>query len=140
MSKFVSNERELERASSRKMKHKSIFRKTRSKRCGVSHQCQIEDCGECRHCRDMHKFGGNGKSKQACEKRRCVDMTRKESEKNESIRRRSREEISSRRERIVTRRRTHEARHGDSEIGSSEKGRRERKVEEEKERGGQYNK
>lgn len=32
--------------------------------------CQSPDCGKCRHCMDMTKFGGSGRSKQACANRR----------------------------------------------------------------------
>lgn len=42
----------------------------RKKRCGVCEACQLPDCGECTHCRDKLKFGGNGRAKQACKTRR----------------------------------------------------------------------
>jgi len=45
--------------------------KARMKRCGMCDQCLKVDCGVCRHCRDMTKFGGSGKSKQACMERKC---------------------------------------------------------------------
>lgn len=32
--------------------------------------CQAPDCGKCSACKDMIKFGGSGRSKQACQKRR----------------------------------------------------------------------
>lgn len=32
--------------------------------------CQSPDCGKCAACKDMIKFGGSGKSKQACKQRR----------------------------------------------------------------------
>jgi len=32
--------------------------------------CQQPDCGKCRACMDMIKFGGSGRSKQACLLRR----------------------------------------------------------------------
>lgn len=32
--------------------------------------CQSPDCGKCTACKDMIKFGGSGKSKQACKHRR----------------------------------------------------------------------
>ena len=32
--------------------------------------CQLSDCGKCASCRDMIKFGGTGRSKQACVHRR----------------------------------------------------------------------
>jgi DNA (cytosine-5)-methyltransferase 1 len=34
----------------------------------------MADCGECKHCKDMVKFGGSGRSKQACIRRRCPNM------------------------------------------------------------------
>ena len=34
----------------------------------------MPDCGECKHCKDMLKFGGSGRSKQACVQRRCPNM------------------------------------------------------------------
>eukprot|EP00795_Rhopilema_esculentum_P006330 gene6330-11763_t len=46
----------------------------RKKRCGVCDVCQQPDCGECKCCKDMKKFGGSGKSKQCCINRRCPYM------------------------------------------------------------------
>nr|XP_023026505.1 DNA (cytosine-5)-methyltransferase 1-like [Leptinotarsa decemlineata] len=46
----------------------------KKKRCGVCESCQSPDCGECNHCKDMLKFGGSGRSKQACKNRRCPNM------------------------------------------------------------------
>ena len=43
-------------------------------RCGVCEVCQLPDCGTCGHCKDMIKFGGSGRSKQACVHRRCPNM------------------------------------------------------------------
>lgn len=34
--------------------------------------CQSPDCGKCAACKDMIKFGGSGKNKQACKQRRQV--------------------------------------------------------------------
>jgi DNA (cytosine-5)-methyltransferase 1 len=39
-------------------------------RCGVCETCQQPDCGECKACRDMKKFGGTGRAKQCCINRR----------------------------------------------------------------------
>lgn len=44
------------------------------RRCGVCEPCQQPDCGECSACKSMIKFGGPGRSKQACVKRRCPNM------------------------------------------------------------------
>ncbi|KAK5639618.1 hypothetical protein RI129_012110 [Pyrocoelia pectoralis] len=46
----------------------------RRKRCGICEACQTSDCGKCSHCRNMLKFGGTGRSKQACLMRRCPNM------------------------------------------------------------------
>lgn len=47
----------------------------RRKRCGVCEVCQQPDCGKCKSCRDMVKFGGTGRKKQCCEGRRFVSST-----------------------------------------------------------------
>ncbi|XP_043229878.1 DNA (cytosine-5)-methyltransferase 1-like isoform X1 [Amphibalanus amphitrite] len=52
----------------------------RRTRCGVCEACQQPDCGECRHCKDMTKFGGSGRSKQCCINRRCPNMAIEEAE------------------------------------------------------------
>uniref|UniRef100_A0A4W4H127 DNA (cytosine-5)-methyltransferase 1 n=1 Tax=Electrophorus electricus TaxID=8005 RepID=A0A4W4H127_ELEEL len=54
-------------------------------RCGVCEVCQAPDCGKCSACKDMIKFGGSGRSKQACQKRRCPNMAVKEAEDDENI-------------------------------------------------------
>lgn len=33
--------------------------------------CLLDDCGECTNCNDMKKFGGPGRKKQRCIKRKC---------------------------------------------------------------------
>nr|XP_034189663.1 DNA (cytosine-5)-methyltransferase PliMCI-like [Osmia lignaria] len=43
-------------------------------RCGICEICQQPDCGVCTACKDMIKFGGSGRSKQACNMRRCPNM------------------------------------------------------------------
>ncbi|XP_050512373.1 DNA (cytosine-5)-methyltransferase PliMCI [Diabrotica virgifera virgifera] len=53
---------------------KGLEKGPKKKRCGICESCQSPDCGECNHCRDMVKFGGSGKSKQACKRRRCMHM------------------------------------------------------------------
>ena len=42
----------------------------RKRRCGICEICQQPDCGKCTSCKDMVKFGGSGRSKQACQERR----------------------------------------------------------------------
>ncbi|XP_076670133.1 DNA methyltransferase 1a [Andrena cerasifolii] len=43
-------------------------------KCGVCENCQQPDCGLCNSCKDMIKFGGTGRSKQGCIRRRCPNM------------------------------------------------------------------
>lgn len=45
----------------------------RRKRCNACENCLAQECGSCLHCKDMIKFGGSGKSKQACVKRNCLN-------------------------------------------------------------------
>ncbi|NXD60431.1 DNMT1 methyltransferase, partial [Corvus moneduloides] len=45
---------------------------TKRRRCGVCEVCQQPECGKCKACQNMVKFGGSGRSKQACLQRRCV--------------------------------------------------------------------
>uniref|UniRef100_A0A671WZ84 DNA (cytosine-5)-methyltransferase n=1 Tax=Sparus aurata TaxID=8175 RepID=A0A671WZ84_SPAAU len=54
-------------------------------RCGVCEVCQSPDCGKCAACKDMIKFGGSGKSKQACKQRRCPNLAVKEAEDDETV-------------------------------------------------------
>ena len=44
-------------------------------RCGMCDGCQMQDCGKCLHCRDMTKFGGPGRKKQACVLRKCSNKS-----------------------------------------------------------------
>lgn len=53
------------------------------RRCGVCEVCQLPDCGTCNHCKDMIKFGGSGRSKQACVQRRCPNMAIQVAEEDE---------------------------------------------------------
>ena len=49
-------------------------RKTRRQRCNCCEECLNPDCGKCTFCKDMVKFGGTGKLKQACFTRKCRNM------------------------------------------------------------------
>ncbi|EFN76367.1 DNA (cytosine-5)-methyltransferase PliMCI [Harpegnathos saltator] len=49
-------------------------------RCGICENCQQPDCGACVSCKDMIKFGGTGRSKQACVRRRCPNMAIQEAD------------------------------------------------------------
>jgi len=52
-------------------------RKRRKSRCGKCHGCNVpDDCGKCKQCLDMKKFGGEGRMKQKCKLRRCVLLGR----------------------------------------------------------------
>lgn len=42
------------------------------RRCGQYSGCKQKDCGSCKCCLDMKKFGGTGRRKQCCVKRRCL--------------------------------------------------------------------
>ncbi|XP_011402705.2 PREDICTED: DNA (cytosine-5)-methyltransferase 1-like isoform X1 [Amphimedon queenslandica] len=55
----------------------------RRRRCGVCETCQQPDCGKCNACADMIKFGGTGRSKQACVNRRCPYMAVQTAEEEE---------------------------------------------------------
>ena len=50
----------------------------RRQRCGACEKCLAQDCGNCVNCKDMVKFGGSGKSKQACKGRHCENKSLKD--------------------------------------------------------------
>ena len=47
---------------------------SRKRRCMECEGCKREDCGSCTNCKDMKKFGGQGKKKQKCIQRLCTEM------------------------------------------------------------------
>lgn len=56
-----------------------MLMKTTSKRargCKECISCKREDCGSCRYCKDMTKFGGQGKKKQKCIHRVCTGINK----------------------------------------------------------------
>ncbi len=53
--------------------HFTIGRKR--KRCGECFGCKAEDCRECKFCVDKPKYGGPGKLKQVCKRRKCVQAS-----------------------------------------------------------------
>ncbi|XP_077185875.1 DNA (cytosine-5)-methyltransferase 1 isoform X2 [Paroedura picta] len=55
------------------------------RRCGVCEVCQQPECGKCKACQDMIKFGGSGKTKQACQQRRCPNLAVKEADEDEEV-------------------------------------------------------
>ena len=46
----------------------------RKRRCGSCSGCCLEDCGECKNCQDMVKFGGPGRKKRCCIRRTCLQL------------------------------------------------------------------
>ena len=51
--------------------------KKHTRRCGECPACLREDdCGQCRFCRDMKKYGGQGRLRQKCIKRQCYKYSR----------------------------------------------------------------
>lgn len=51
--------------------------KKHTRRCGECQACLREDdCGKCRFCRDMRKYGGLGRLRQKCIKRQCHRYSR----------------------------------------------------------------
>ena len=41
--------------------------------CRKCESCRRENCGACKYCQDMKKFGGRGVLKQKCSMRACAD-------------------------------------------------------------------
>lgn len=51
--------------------------KKHTRRCGECPAClQEDDCGKCRFCKDMRKFGGLGRLRQKCIQRQCYRFSR----------------------------------------------------------------
>lgn len=59
------------------------------KRCGQCAGCKSDDCSTCPNCRDMKKFGGSGRKKQACVKRKCLDQVSQTQDESKSSKLRS---------------------------------------------------
>lgn len=51
---------------------RSNVERRRRVRCHVCEPCTRDDCGECKYCKDMKKFGGTGVSKQCCLAKQCL--------------------------------------------------------------------
>ena len=82
---FLKEELKMsEQMAQEKAENEGKISKARSKRCGMCDQCMRGDCVVCIHCKDMTKFGGSGKSKQACKERKCNSMAVKEEEDSSS--------------------------------------------------------
>ncbi len=44
---------------------------SKRKRCGECEGCSSDDCGQCKYCRDMKRFGGPGRLKKSCILKKC---------------------------------------------------------------------
>ena len=44
------------------------------KRCGICHNCTRPECGECKYCKDKPKYGGPGRLKQCCDRKKCQGL------------------------------------------------------------------
>ena len=51
---------------------RSNVERRRRVRCHQCEPCTRDDCGECKYCKDMKKFGGTGVSKQCCLSKQCL--------------------------------------------------------------------
>ncbi len=51
---------------------RSNVERRRRVRCHKCEPCTRDDCGECKYCKDMKKFGGTGVSKQCCLSKQCL--------------------------------------------------------------------
>jgi len=74
----------FEQFFSNQIANKSVSAPKR-RRCGVCEACQLPECGTCSHCKDMIKFGGSGRSKQACVHRHCPYMAVQTAEEDEEL-------------------------------------------------------
>jgi hypothetical protein len=52
----------------------SAINAKKKKKCGTCDNCKMANCGTCVTCKDMKSFGGEGKMKQACKMRKCVNI------------------------------------------------------------------
>ncbi|XP_078680561.1 lysine-specific demethylase 2A-like isoform X1 [Branchiostoma floridae x Branchiostoma belcheri] len=59
-------------ASKPKMKSATGNISRRRTRCRQCEACTRGDCGECHFCKDMKKYGGPGRMKQSCIRRKCL--------------------------------------------------------------------
>ena len=48
--------------------------KPRKRRCGECDACKRDDCGQCKPCSALPRFGGSSQKKQACANRKCLNM------------------------------------------------------------------
>jgi hypothetical protein len=52
---------------------RSNVERRRRVRCHCCEPCTRDDCGDCKYCKDMKKFGGTGISKQCCLSKQCLN-------------------------------------------------------------------
>ena len=64
--------------------HCTIHPGGKRKRCGQCAGCKSDDCRACPKCRDMKKFGGSGRKKQACVNRKCLEQVSQTQDENKS--------------------------------------------------------
>lgn len=62
-----------------------LFTGRKRKRCGECVNCQLDDCGQCKFCKDKHKFGGPNVKKQCCIKRKCLSSGSNPVEKDKTV-------------------------------------------------------
>jgi hypothetical protein len=55
---------------------RSDVERRRRVRCHGCEPCTRDDCGECKYCKDMKKFGGTGISKQCCLSKQCLAVSK----------------------------------------------------------------
>lgn len=57
----------------KRQKSETFNRRLRRVRCKTCEACLVGDCKQCVYCKDMTRYGGPGRMKQTCKKRRCLD-------------------------------------------------------------------
>ena len=67
------NDLEKKSPTMKRQKSETFNRRLRRVRCKNCEACLLGDCKQCVYCKDMTRYGGPGRMKQSCEKRRCLD-------------------------------------------------------------------
>jgi len=65
--------KELMKKRNESRKHMDFMRARKIRACRKCESCRRENCGACKYCQDMKRFGGRGKLKQKCSLRACED-------------------------------------------------------------------
>ena len=69
-------ERDVKPKGNRGVAKRPLAKKHR-RRCGECNACLMDfDCGSCRFCKDMRKYGGPGRLRQKCITRQCIKLSR----------------------------------------------------------------